>query len=286
MKKRVFRLLSKVPPFSWLIAKLLLSDRRILDLERGLRRLKAELAFPQSGDALRALFVHLAPQRVVGRKKIRVGDMHDGGYVMLDDFAGITQAYSLGIADNVSWDLAIAARGIPVEQFDYSVSRSPVRHPRFRFHRAKVSRLSDILVSHAPGQLLKIDIEGSEWDFFADAPEGSLSVFNQIVGEFHDFDGYINPDWQQRALRALRNLDETHQLIHLHDNTSTGSFAVEGVHVPALFEFTYVLRSAYKFEPTDEPFPGPLDGVNMPGQEGLSLEPLLKSSLFPKSSRP
>jgi hypothetical protein len=285
MRKLAFRIFSKLPPFSWIIAKLLGSEQRIIELERAVQCLKAELAFPRAADELRALFVTLVPQRVVGLQKIRIGDVHDGGYVMLDDFNGATQAYSLGIADNVSWDLAIAERGIPVEQFDYSIPRSPVANARFHFQRKMVSGLSDILVSHEQRQLLKIDIEGSEWGFFADAPEGSLAMFTQIVGEFHGFDRYFDPAWQQLAVRALRKLNETHQLIHLHENNSTGFFLADGIRVPVLFEFTFVLRSAFQFELTDERFPSPLDAPNVAGFEEIPLEKLLQSSLFPPANR-
>ena len=279
MRKLAFRLLLRIPPFSWILTKILSSERRILELEWAVQSLKAQLAYPRDPNALHALFAGLVPQRVIGHSKIRLGDPHDGGYVMLDDFASITHASSLGIADNVSWDLAMAERGIPVEQFDFSIARSPVAHPKFRFHRTRVSSLDDILVSRAPGQVLKIDIEGSEWNFFADAPADALAVFTQIVGEFHDFHRFFDPAWRQPALRALRKLNETHQLIHWHANNTAGFFLADSVRVPVLFEFTFVLRAAYRFEATDETFPGPLDASNLPDRDDLPLDPLLRSAL-------
>src|SRR5262249_15949851 len=60
----------------------------------------------------------LEPCSVEGIKKIRMGAEHDCGFVMLNDFAGISKALSLGIGWDVSWDLAVAERGIPVFQFD------------------------------------------------------------------------------------------------------------------------------------------------------------------------
>src|SRR5476651_2191886 len=68
----------------------------------------------------------LAPERAEGVAKIRVGGRHDGGYVMLDDFRGIEGAYSLGIGPDVGWDLALAERGVPVWQYDPTVSGPPV----------------------------------------------------------------------------------------------------------------------------------------------------------------
>ncbi|MBR1579098.1 MAG: hypothetical protein IJ668_01145 [Selenomonadaceae bacterium] len=38
---------------------------------------------------------------------IRLGRAHDGGYVMLDDFSGVKNAYSAGISNDVSWDVSL-----------------------------------------------------------------------------------------------------------------------------------------------------------------------------------
>jgi hypothetical protein len=141
-----------------------------------------------------------------------------------------------------------------------------------------VTRLDDILVSREPRQILKIDIEGSEWEFFANAGPVELAVFHQIVGEFHDFNRFFDPAWQRIACRALQRINETHQLIHLHGNNSTGYFLVDDVRVPALMELTFVLRSAYRFEATDETFPGPLDSPNTSRLEDIPLAPLIELS--------
>ena len=46
----------------------------------------------------------MAPRRVTGHRKIRVGGRTDGGYVMLDDFSKLQTAFSLGVGPNVDWD--------------------------------------------------------------------------------------------------------------------------------------------------------------------------------------
>ena len=82
--------------------------------------------------------VRLAPCRCSGRSnprkrldstKIRLGRNFDGGYVLLDDFADVGAALSLGINDDASWDLDIAQRNIPVQQFDHTIDRGARRSP-------------------------------------------------------------------------------------------------------------------------------------------------------------
>jgi hypothetical protein len=279
MNQSALEFLRKLPLVSSISGKFARTDTKIYDVYREVRMLSAEMYFPRLSGQLAALFGFLKPQKVVGFEKIRLGSKGDGGYVMLNDFASISGAYSLGIADEVSWDLEIAGRNIPVEQFDYSINKSPVHHPLFKFSKRKISKIGDILTGKPTGRILKIDIEGSEWDFFANATPEELASFPQIVGEFHHFSLYYDSDFQRVAFRALQNLNRTHQLIHIHGNNGAPAFYADKMPVPDLIELTFVLRSQYRFESTGETFPGPLDSPNLPGKEDYPLDPLLASSL-------
>ena len=80
----------------------------------------------------------LKPHAPLGKHKRRFGGRNDGGYVLIDDFSGIDHALSFGIDHNVSWDLDLARRGIPVTQYDHTIDRSPSEHPRIAFVRKKI----------------------------------------------------------------------------------------------------------------------------------------------------
>src|SRR5215469_18696636 len=80
----------------------------------------------------------LRPYQAANAKKQRFGGNADGGYVLLDDFGDAQIAISLGIGDEVSWDLDIANRGLRVIQFDHTVDHSPQNHPNFVFNHARV----------------------------------------------------------------------------------------------------------------------------------------------------
>ena len=228
-----------------------------------LRMVMAESRLATDGRKLDEILALLKPMKVVGFDKIRLGADHDGGYVMLDDFSGVTRAYSLGIYTEVSWDCAMADRGIRVSQFDYSIDKTPVPRPEFTFHKKRVESLADLGLAAQPGQILKIDIEGSEWGLFRQAAPGELPCFHQIFGEFHDFDRFYESAWQQTAVAALRRLNETHQLIHVHGNNWAPSFDTGKLKLPVSLELTYASKSKYKFAETDEKFPGPLDRPNI-----------------------
>jgi hypothetical protein len=279
MSNSFLRVLSKLPLVGSVAGKFARTDTRLHEVERDLRLLSAEMYFPRKISELRALFALLRPMKAIGINKIRVGAKNDGGYVMLDDFNSVSGAYSLGIADDVTWDLEIAGRGIKVEQFDYSITKSPVEHPLFTFSQKKIVEIKDILKTPAEGRILKLDIEGSEWGFFETVTAGEMKSFNQIMGEFHYFSFYYKQDWYLHALRALQKINETHQLVHIHGNNGGNAFWAGDVQVPDLIELTFALRSKYQFEASPEAFPGSLDSPNQPAREDYPAGPLLKSFL-------
>lgn len=80
----------------------------------------------------------LRRHRLDGARKVRLGRHFDGGYVMLDLLQGTEAAYSLGINDYVSWDMDVAARGIPTFPYDHTVERLPAEHPLFKWKRIGV----------------------------------------------------------------------------------------------------------------------------------------------------
>ena len=78
-----------------------------------------------------------------GFSKKRIGRDFDGGYVMLDDFAGVEATYSFGIAQETSWDCGIADLGIDVFQYDHTIEALPEENPRFHWLRSGIGARPD-----------------------------------------------------------------------------------------------------------------------------------------------
>jgi hypothetical protein len=225
-------------------------------------------------DAIRDLLSCFTPCRAVGVPKIRVGRPGDGGYVMLHDFGAITSALSFGISDEVSWDIEIAGHGIDIYQFDHTVEGSPVADPRFHFFRHRIGAVADeavdslgsalarITAPMSDHALLKIDIEGSEWEVLDAATPEQLQRFSQIVGEFHGFSGMDDPVWRATAQQVMAKLRDQFEVVHVHGNNYLPPCVVADVAFPEAVEVTFANRALYHFEPTDELFPTPLDHPN------------------------
>lgn len=238
---------------------------------------------PQQVQA-RALAVARAfePKQVVGFSKARIGREHDGGYIMVDDFADVGAALSFGISDDVSWDIDIAGRGIAVHQFDHTVERPPAGHPLFRFHKLRVAPVEapgaislDAIVQRHLGEggraLLKIDIEDDEWPVFAAASPATLERFSQIVCEFHGLGRAGDPVWAGRFLAVLNKLRAAFEIVHVHGNNAQPFVNVANVVMPSLLEVTFASRRHYRFAETDEIFPTALDRPNLPQGPDMRL---------------
>jgi hypothetical protein len=237
---------------------------------------------PVAQRQIRELARLATPVGVKSLKKIRVGRIGDGGYVMIDDFKDIRTAFSLGIGGDVSWDLDIARRGIRVMQYDHSVAHPPQQHENFMFHRKMIGAeknessesLASVLRDYGEpgrGNILKIDIEGAEWDVLDSAPIEELDRFHQIVGEFHDFEEVYDTQWYNRAVRVMAKLLTRFAVAHVH-GSNTGRLAVlSNLALPTALEITFLNKADHEFEQTDEIYPTELDSPTDPAFADIFL---------------
>ena len=232
----------------------------------------------------RAILRLIEPCDATGFRKVRVGGEGDGGYVMLDDFAGVAAAYSLGISTDVTWDAAIAARGIDVFQYDHTVAGPPEANPRFRFHRTGIAgkdrapfrSLPSLMEEngHLPGSgdlLLKCDIEAAEWEALAALAPEHLGLFRQIVVEFHGLRDLHVPAFAAFAGPVFAALAAEHRVVHVHGNNCAAYAVTAGLPVPTVLELTFVRRDGKRFTRPRRPFPTKLDRPNDPGAADHAL---------------
>jgi hypothetical protein len=242
------------------------------------RRWRVEEARSSGGgkveqDAILNLLSNITPRQVTGFDKIRMGRDGDGGYVLLNDFTNVFAALSFGISTDCSWDTDIAARGIDVYQYDHTVAAPPTANPRFHFFKkrlaALVSAQSETLgstLARLPASdrhvILKIDIEGSEWDVFDAATVEELARFSQVVGEFHGFSNALDAAWRERAQRVMTKLRSVFEVVHVHGNNCSPLHIVANIAIPEALELTFANREIYTCLETNGVFPTGIDQPN------------------------
>ena len=248
-------------PFAALGDHLVYSSRLYTDLRSRVTRMEGALidfTRPPStlGDERCLAAARLLRPYATSTPLIRVGDAGDGGYVMADSFAAAA-ALSIGIGGNVSWDLAIAERGIPITQFDPTIAAPPAVVPGATFHRIglgtkeqastlgfAVDSLDALLaLGHfdtADDVILKIDVEGAEWDALAVVSD--YSRYTQVIIEMHDLDRLGDAEPSKNVLAVLHALHATHLPLHVHANNEAPVVPFGTFWFPTVIEVTYLRR--------------------------------------------
>ena len=191
------------------------------------RRIKLDLILSKGYYRELQDLLHIA--KVEGIDLVRIGREYDGGYIMLNDFHDGGIAYSFGISNDVSWDKDMASRGYDVFMYDHTIDELPEQNPHFHWsklgiadgetHDDRLKTIDELIKQNhhedKRNMILKMDVEGAEWGFLSQVDSETLSQFSQITLEFHNV---INNRDTKQVLEALRKLNITHQLIHVHAN--------------------------------------------------------------------
>jgi len=217
------------------------------------------------------------------RPLIRIGGQGDGGYLMPDDFEGIQACISPGVADEVSFDVEMAPRGIDVIMADASVDGPPISRESFRFLKKFLGirndqttiRLDDLVAElGSTGDLIfQMDIEGAEFPVLMDCSTQTLKRFHVIILEVHDFTHVFGKFGAAMLEAFAEKITRTHAVVHTHANNCCGSVSRYGLEVPRVMEFTLYRRDRGLVLDGSEhvTIPHPLDCDNVPGKPHLAL---------------
>ena len=114
-------------------------------------------------------------------------------------------------------------------------------------------------LNHQQIDLLKMDIEGFEWEVFANCSRDIMNRFDQIVMEVHSL---TNMEKADIIVKALQNIANTHQIVHIHPNNIAFVSHCGNLLMPDTLELTFVKKDIFQFEDCDVFLPIDID---MPG---------------------
>jgi hypothetical protein len=225
------------------------------------------------GEVREALFEELRTVTLSNCMLKRYGGANDGGYLMCENLTdGVKSAYSYGIDQDDNWGCDVSQQlGVAIHQYDCFTSHRPVcEGGRFVFHdecvgpRAATNDgqpfdtiLSQIARNGDTGKslLLKIDIEGAEWDSLMATPDAVLERIVQMPMELHGTD-------EVKFVELARRLKRQFYLVNLHFNNFACTAGIEPF--PAFaFQVLWVNKRIGVLDP-DGPSPAPISPLNAP----------------------
>ncbi len=234
------------------------------------------LQLPETNrDEIREILEMFRPKDA-GIPLIRVGHEDDGGYLVPDLLDDVTAMFSPGVSDNFDFDLEISEKGIAVFMADGSVSRPEGLRDNMFFVQSMVGPADGSGVMSfrrwvaecAPEQgdlLLQMDIEGSEYDIFADLEPEALGQFSIILLEMHDIPEMLLGPKREMLKRTLDCLLANHDICHLHPNNALAQVPIGGSRVPQLLELTLLRRDCMRGDGSEPRLPHPGDRPNVTG---------------------
>src|SRR5438132_4549937 len=176
-----------------------------------------------------AILAELQPVVLQNCALKRFGSANDGGYLMCENLIEqLDAAYSYGVGSNDDWGCEVSRwYDVPVPGYDcFDPARPCGDGGTFVFHNECVGNRSGYAGSHVfdtmenqirkngdTGRrlIIKMDIEGGEWDSLLAAPDELLASIPQITMEMHGFD-------DPKIVEVLRKLKRNFYLVNLHFN--------------------------------------------------------------------
>jgi hypothetical protein len=176
---------------------------------------------------------------------IRIGPKQDGGYVIADGF-NYDLFISCGIANDISFEENfLDIHKIKCIAFDGTITSFPLNINCMEWipknigfsNTEKTTNLKEYIQNNNK-IFLKMDIEGSEFNWLDSMSETELEKFSQIVLEVH---------WPFDIFRSnmLKKLNNTHYIIHIHGNNHSHIITINNnilpeIKLPEVFEITYI----------------------------------------------
>lgn len=239
------------------------------------------------------LLKELQPFDQPSQDRIRIGSEGDGGYVLLDKgLEDIDVLYSYGVENNSDFERMFCENYSAIARlYDHTVDAAPVESNLLFFHKegigSKKTKHCNTLENHieqnkdkGKNMILKMDVEGAEWDTLPNIPDAVFGLFDQLVIEIHFLHSKtpqnkgdnLSESEIAKKNNALKKITQSYYLYHVHANNYSPLFYYNGLKIPNCMELTFVNKKVFKPSRRSECiFPTVLDRPCNPERKDIDL---------------
>jgi FkbM family methyltransferase len=224
---------------------------------------------------------------VPGWELTRWGGTRDGGYILFSECAKMSDVlYTYGIGHSTTFETEYCnTTGNSAFAFDHTVRRLPHAHESINFVKEGVAGSKrdkmDSYENHymkygGNAPLLKIDIEGWEYEVLDAIPQDLLAKSPIILLEVHDLNTRLTD-----FVRIIEKINQDFALVHIHPNNWGTTFNLDGHEFPEVLELSFVNKN---FVPSLEktvlslPIPG-IDRKNHSRRPDIYINYLYENSI-------
>ena len=210
----------------------------------------------------------LQPYDIPNSDRIRIGTPDsDGGYVLFNGgLEDIEILYSYGVAENCDFEDIFCKKYNSIARlYDHTVNEAPIKRDFLHFKKEGLgpdkTENCNTLENHIAQNgdenkklILKMDVEGAEWDVLLQTPRDTLELFEQVAIEIHwlhsDHPNYngknlLKPIMEKRT-DVLKKLNSLFYLYHVHACNYSPLYYIDRFKVPNVLELTFVNKKSLK----------------------------------------
>lgn len=191
----------------------------------------------------------LTTYTVPGWELKRWGGTRDGGYILFPEAALQSDIlYTYGIGHSTTFEAEYCeATGNKSIAFDHTVRRLPHAHENIIFVKEGVAggkrdKMDSYMNHHAQhggkSPLLKIDIEGWEYEVLSSIPQELLKQSPVLLLEVHNLETRLD-----EFIEMMQKINQDFVLVHLHPNNWGKTFNIEGHEFPDVLELSFINKN-------------------------------------------
>jgi hypothetical protein len=187
-------------------------------------------------------------------KLIRIGSKYDGGYA-LAKYNKNNILISGGISNNSDFESSICSRIFYGYLFDHTIKILNLSINNYAFYRKKIVvtkgdqygvNLNDFISQiDSKSLILKLDIEGDEWNILSQFSTNNLLKCEQIVVEFHNVLEIYNTKKFDLYIKVLTKIRKNHKVINVNVNNYGASSMLFGEKISDVYEISFLRNDLY-----------------------------------------